>query len=288
MITKGIILAGGTGTRLHPVTRAISKQLLPVYDKPMIYYPLSTLMLAGIRDILIITTPRDQPLYRVLLGDGSALGLEISYLVQPAPEGLAQAFVIGRDFIGKDGVALVLGDNLFHGGGFSGMLKKAAARGGGATIFATWVHDAGRYGVVEFDGGGAAVSIAEKPKEPRSNWAVTGLYFYDNQVVEVAAGIGPSARGEFEITDVNAWYLDRQSLHVERLGRGFAWLDTGTPDSLLEAGEYVRTIEARQGLKIACLEEVAFRMGFIDRERLRALAQAYGDSPYRRYLLGLD
>jgi len=288
MITKGIILAGGTGTRLDPVTRAVSKQLLPVYDKPMIYYPLSTLMLAGIRDILVITTPRDQPLYRALLGDGAALGLEISYLVQPAPEGLAQAFAIGRDFIGKDGVALVLGDNLFHGGGFSGMLKAAASRGTGATIFATWVHDAGRYGVVEFDGGGAAVSIAEKPKEPRSNWAVTGLYFYDNQVVDVAAGIGPSARGEFEITDVNAWYLERKSLHVERLGRGFAWLDTGTPDSLLEAGEYVRTIEARQGLKIACLEEVAFRMGFIDRARLHALAQAYGDSPYRRYLLGLD
>jgi glucose-1-phosphate thymidylyltransferase len=288
MITKGIILAGGTGTRLGPVTRAVSKQLLPVYDKPMIYYPLSTLMLAGIRDILVITTPRDQPLYRALLDDGAALGLEISYLVQPAPEGLAQAFAIGRDFIGKDGVALVLGDNLFHGGGFSGMLKAAASRGTGATIFATWVHDAGRYGVVEFDGGGAAVSIAEKPKEPRSNWAVTGLYFYDNQVVDVAAGIGPSARGEFEITDVNAWYLDRKSLHVERLGRGFAWLDTGTPDSLLEAGEYVRTIEARQGLKIACLEEVAFRMGFIDRARLHALAQAYGDSPYRRYLLGLD
>ena len=288
MITKGIILAGGTGTRLDPVTRAVSKQLLPVYDKPMIYYPLSTLMLAGIRDILVITTPRDQPLYRALLGDGAALGLEISYLVQPAPEGLAQAFAIGRDFIGKDGVALVLGDNLFHGGGFSGMLKAAASRGTGATIFATWVHDAGRYGVVEFDGGGAAVSIAEKPKEPRSNWAVTGLYFYDNQVVDVAAGIGPSARGEFEITDVNAWYLERKSLHVERLGRGFAWLDTGTPDSLLEAGEYVRTIEARQGLKIACLEEVAFRMGFIDRARLHGLAQAYGDSPYRRYLLGLD
>jgi len=287
MITKGIILAGGAGTRLHPITRAVSKQLLPVYDKPMIYYPLSTLMLAGIRDILVITTPSDQDLYRRLLGEGASLGLKISYAAQRAPEGLAQAFVIGRDFIGKDAVALVLGDNLFHGPGFSSLLKNAAARTSGATIFATWVRDAARYGVVELDGGGAPISIEEKPKQPRSNWAVTGLYFYDNSVVEVAAAIEPSARGELEITDVNRWYLARRSLNVEVLGRGFAWLDTGTPDSLLEASEYVRTIEARQGLKIACLEEVAYRMGYIDATSLSALADSYGDSPYKEYLLRL-
>ncbi|HEX4294089.1 MAG TPA: glucose-1-phosphate thymidylyltransferase RfbA [Rhizomicrobium sp.] len=284
MITKGIILAGGVGTRLNPVTRAVSKQLLPVYDKPMIYYPLSTLMLAGIRDILVITTPADQPLYRKLLGDGAPLGISISYAAQPAPEGLAQAFLIGRDFIGRDGVVLILGDNLFHGGGFSAMLRSAAMRSAGATIFASWVRDAARYGVVELDARGGAVSIEEKPAHPRSNWAVTGLYFYDNRVVDVAAGIKPSARGELEITDVNAWYLNEGALHVELLGRGFAWLDTGTHDSLLEAGEYVRTIETRQGFKIACLEEVAFRMGFIDADRLNELAAAYDDSPYRDYL----
>ncbi|HWA91139.1 MAG TPA: glucose-1-phosphate thymidylyltransferase RfbA [Rhizomicrobium sp.] len=285
---KGIILAGGAGTRLHPVTRAVSKQLLPVYDKPMIHYPLSTLMLAGIRDILVITTPRDQDQYRRLLGDGASLGLSLSYAVQPAPDGLAQAFVIGRDFIGGDGVALVLGDNLFHGPGFSSLLKKAGARAQGATIFATWVRDAARYGVVELDAAGRPLSIEEKPKQPRSNWAVTGLYFYDNSVVDVAASVRPSARGELEITEVNAHYLAQGALTVEMLGRGFAWLDTGTPDSLLEAGEYVRTVETRQGLKIACLEEVAWRMGYIDAARLEQLAAGYGDSPYKEYLLSVS
>lgn len=287
MIKRGIILAGGAGTRLSPITRAVSKQLLPVYDKPMIYYPLSTLMLAGIREILVITTPADQPLYRKLLGDGAPLGLTLSYAEQPKPDGLAQAFLIGRDFISDEGVALVLGDNLFHGGGFSALLKKAAARTQGATIFAASVRDAARYGVVELDAKGNALSIEEKPMQPRSNWAVTGLYFYDNRVVEVASAIKPSERGELEITDVNDWYLRQDALHVEQLGRGFAWLDTGTHDSLLEAGEYVRTVETRQGLKIACLEEVAYRMGFIDAAQLGRLAQSYGDSPYRDYLARL-
>ena len=284
MITKGIILAGGAGTRLHPITRAVSKQLLPVYDKPMIYYPLSTLMLAGIRDILVITTPADLHQYQRLLGDGQSLGLNLRYATQPAPEGLAQAFVIGRDFVGGDGVALVLGDNLFHGPGFSSLLKKATTKDAGATIFATLVRDPARYGVVELDRNGVPISIEEKPGKPRSSLAVTGLYFYDNQVIDAVAAIRPSARGELEITDINAWYLARGALSVEMLGRGFAWLDTGTPDSLIEAGEYVRTIETRQGLKIACLEEIAFRMGFIDAAQLEKLSAAYGDSAYRNYL----
>ncbi|HJQ99285.1 MAG TPA: glucose-1-phosphate thymidylyltransferase RfbA [Candidatus Polarisedimenticolaceae bacterium] len=281
---KGIVLAGGAGTRLHPVTRAVSKQLLPVYDKPMIYYPLSALMLAGIRETLVITTPEDHDAFRRLLGDGKWLGISIAYAVQPRPEGLAQAFVIGREFVGADRVALALGDNIFYGQGFAGVLQRAAARASGATVFAYRVRDPERYGVVSFDAAGRAIEIEEKPKVPRSSYAVTGLYFYDNRVVEIAAGLAPSARGEIEITDVNRAYLRSGDLHVEVLGRGYAWLDTGTVDSLLQASNFIQTLQERQGLQVACLEEVAFKMGFLDAPRVRALADALGKSAYADYL----
>jgi glucose-1-phosphate thymidylyltransferase len=284
---KGIILAGGSGTRLYPVTRAISKQLVPVHDKPMIYYPLSTLMLAGIRDILIITTPEDQAAFKRLLGDGKDLGLSLSYAVQPKPEGLAQAFIIGKEFIGKDRAALVLGDNIFYGHGLPAYLRSAAERTDGATVFAYQVRDPQRYGVVEFDAKGTAVSLEEKPSNPKSNYAVTGLYFYDNSVLDIAAKLKPSPRGELEITDLNREYLKRGKLHVERLGRGIAWLDTGTHEALLQASTFIQVIEERQALKVACLEEIAYAFGYIDEKQLRALAEPMKKNEYGQYLLRL-
>jgi glucose-1-phosphate thymidylyltransferase len=284
---RGIILAGGSGTRLYPVTHVLSKQLLPVYDKPMIYYPLSTLLLAGIRDILLISTPQDTPRFAELLGDGSRWGIHLSYAVQPSPDGLAQAFIIARKFVGGGSSALVLGDNIFYGHDIQPMLARANSRADGATVFAYPVADPERYGVAEFDGDGRVVSLEEKPARPKSRYAVTGLYFYDNDVLDIAAGLKPSARGELEITDVNRAYLARQTLHVELMGRGMAWLDTGTHESLLEAGQYIATIERRQGLKIACPEEIAFRLGYIDAAALEAQARAMAGNAYGQYLLGL-
>ena len=284
MTTKGIILAGGSGTRLHPITRAISKQLLPVYDKPMVYYPLATLMLAGIREVLLINTPHEQDMFRRLLGDGSQWGIDIRYAVQPSPDGLAQAFTIGRDFVDGKPSCLVLGDNIYYGHGFTERLKRAAAREHGATVFGYWVKDPERYGVAEFDASGKVVGLEEKPARPKSHYAVTGLYFYDARVCDYAAALKPSPRGELEITDLNRCYLDDGSLHLEQLGRGFAWLDTGTHESLMEAGNYIQTIENRQGLKVCCPEEIAYLNGWIDTDQLLALAAPLAKTGYGQYL----
>jgi len=282
---KGIILAGGTGSRLHPLTRGVSKQLMPIYSKPMVYYPLSTLMLAGIRDILVITTPHEQADFQRLLGDGSDIGLRIVYATQKRPDGLAQAFIIGRDFVGSDRVALALGDNIFYGSHLTTYVRNAEARTTGATVFAYQVRDPERYGVVEFDGDGRAVSLEEKPSEPKSSYAVTGLYFYDNQVLDIAANLSPSPRGELEITDVNRAYLERGQLQVERLPRGVAWLDTGTHEALLQAANYVQAIEERQGLMVACIEEISYRMGYITAAQMECIAKSMGSSAYGQYLL---
>ena len=287
MIKKGIILAGGSGTRLYPLTHVISKQLMPLYDKPMIYYPLSTLMLAGIRDVLIITTPEDQPLFETLFKDGSQWGIKISYAEQPYPGGLAQAFIIGRSFVGKDGVCLILGDNVFYGDSLVRLMQKACKRKKGATVFGYWVKDPENYGVAEFNSKGNVVKLAEKPKKPKSNYAITGLYFYDNQVLDIAAKLKPSSRGELEITDINKAYLKNESLALEKMGPGFAWLDTGSHDSLLAASNFIETIESRQGLKVSCPEEIAFKAGWITRMNLKKLARPLKNNGYGRYLLGL-